>query len=257
MEKAYSKNKFVILFLILSLHLVSCSHTDSGVASDTLEKDTVRTLSAEELINPIYPSPYFLTIGRTLQIIEFGEVFELTNMYDYDSSATNRFVGIGINYIKDYSKRNGEVERDKELKFELLDEALRKKISEEYDDFILVSYHLIDQIPIKSQALIGVDITYLRLNNIDTVCCRCVSGANYLKIFPIVDNKITIPEFWEEPYEYYSVPQPLVGFDETNKNLQKLGLDDNLFRDGMTIEDFEDYLNLASNPETFAPLFKD
>ena len=45
--------------------------------------------------------------------------------------------------------------------------------------------------------------------------------------------------------------------ENTNEKLTQLGLTDNLFRDGMTIDELDEYFNLVTNKETFAPLFED
>ena len=44
--------------------------------------------------------------------------------------------------------------------------------------------------------------------------------------------------------------------EEANEMLKKLGLTDNLFRDGMTIDELDEYFNLVTNKDTFAPLFE-
>ena len=92
-------------------------------------------------------------------------------------------------------------------------------------------------------------------------------------MFPIVDNKIVIEddmlrkdEFTEKDERFYReygfdyvnyVDGITTIFSNVNMDLVKLGLDDNLFRDGMTVDELEEYLELVTKEETFAPLFED
>ena len=92
-------------------------------------------------------------------------------------------------------------------------------------------------------------------------------------MFPIVDNKIVIEDdmlrkdkiteeseriYKENGFDYVSYVDGITTFfSNANMHLVKLGLDDNLFRDGMTVEELEEYLELVTKEETFAPLFED
>lgn len=79
-------------------------------------------------------------------------------------------------------------------------------------------------------------------------------------ILPIKDGKLCLPDdfYQKRPYPYQKtfVRKMASITEEANEMLKKLGLTDNLFRDGMTIDELDEYFNLVTNKETFAPLFE-
>ena len=92
-------------------------------------------------------------------------------------------------------------------------------------------------------------------------------------MFPIVDNRIVIEDdmlrkdkitekseriYKENGFDFVCYVDSIITiFSNLNMDLVKLGLDDNLFRDGMTVEELEEYLELVTKEDTFAPLFED
>ena len=79
-------------------------------------------------------------------------------------------------------------------------------------------------------------------------------------LIPVKDDKICLPEeyYQKKPYpkEKEYVYMLAVLAEDANEMLTQLGLTDNLFRDGMTLDELDEYFNLVTNKETFAPLFE-
>ena len=79
-------------------------------------------------------------------------------------------------------------------------------------------------------------------------------------LIPVKDDKICLPEEYYQkksyPKEKEYVYMLAVLAEDANEMLKKLGLTDNLFRDGMTVDELDEYFNLVTNKETFAPLFE-
>lgn len=86
------------------------------------------------------------------------------------------------------------------------------------------------------------------------------SGSKTPFLISVVDGKIVIDNKssyikTENGKDYISSQGER--FIIANDRLIHLGLDDNLFREGMTVEELEKYFNLVTKTETFAPLFED
>ena len=75
-----------------------------------------------------------------------------------------------------------------------------------------------------------------------------------IRLIKIKDGKVDLDGSYEGDPQIY-IPEALKSFEYTNERLIKLGYKDKIFRDGMTIDELEEYFELVTNHRTFDPLF--
>ena len=266
--------------MILLIFLISCSYeTGSEVTDVVLEteivdpldrdtetnKNTVVTLDSEIVTGKEDPwADSFELPAKNWVIVEWGDFIEL-QADDYEDE--DKYVGVAVNFVKTFESTfrdyNRSIPQGRQLRMEFVDEKIRADITENYDDIILVPSILCEQIPNSGTALVTLSSDSLYCRSIGLVEFWEVSSKydEVLWAYTIIENRIVIPD----EFEPIKNDGPLYGFSDfltwsfgqANEYLIELGLADNLFRDGMTVEELEEYFELVTDSDTFAPLFED
>ncbi len=152
----------------------------------------------------------------------------------------------------------------------VLDYPNKDEIMAEYDDIILIESEFAADIVSGEKYFISmffgyIDYPHLLYGEYD---CKTAYGwmplgdrdMNKPDLVPVKDDKICLPEdFYQKQSgsnNKYYISRTADMIEYTNGLLTQLGLTDNLFRDGMTIDELDEYFNLVTNKETFAPLFE-
>ncbi len=289
--------KKIIAFLLLftvSILLFSCRDlgeqnvtNDIGIFSDTGEiYDTSETFNNTDAINTddattdsevvtalIDYGKYSYSMRLlSLYVVEFGDFIALD---DHDiwveEDEEYEFVGIAVNFVKIFEstilRRDDivdDLDRDMDLRKKLMALA-EHDIADKYDDIILVPTVYADEIKKGDTVMLSLypNILHCDLVGSATLLTIPIMGTDEdpLWAYPIVDLKLVIPNELQ-PIGYGQDTSVYFGsireeFGRSNEYLIELGLDDNLFRDGMTIEELEAYFKLTTDEKNFAPLFEE
>ena len=264
--------KIILVFSLLFsciLVLTACSgcvlgeqdstHHTAPNSSQTLIS-SVETTERTMLVEP--PMNYYEFPLSDYAIVEWGGDIAKVNVLYEDNSENIEYLAVGINYIRRFEKSYTSEREDLNdtRKYSLIDEDVREEMKQKYEDVILINSSAVSK------------ITPGMITFIPEVTERLVSGERYsgkyayaefltiweypefIDVIQIIDDKFSIPEYWSEEgkteglLNYY--------FAYTNDMLEKAGLSDAVFRDGMTVEEFEEYFNLVTGSDTFAPIFE-
>ncbi len=150
----------------------------------------------------------------------------------------------------------------------VLDYPNKDEIMAEYDDIILIESAFAEDIVVGEKYLFlmfyaAVDYPHLLYGEYEYEYARGWMplgdrDMNKPDLVPIKDGKICLPQdfYKNRPGYDHCISRMADMTEEANEKLTQLGLTDNLFRDGMTIDELDEYFNLVTNKETFAPLFE-
>ncbi len=280
------KQILIFLLVFLTLFLFSCNsmtkddNKDYQTISET-EKDKssqIGTDTKESLTEPIppetadkpYPAGYSLQYG-SLTILAIGEICELEYV---TSEHQPECVGVGVNIVNDFEEafntKNYEEKRSQRMGF--VTEEMREGISGRYDDVILIESSMIGEIPVGATVFAPLfgkslkndssketasffEIRPLLLfseRNAESIYgCERILEAAY-----VIDGKISIPERIKKGSGLPVTEGNLFiyTFERANSNLMKVGRENLLFHDGMTIEDLKNYIRTATNEFWFRSL---
>ena len=153
----------------------------------------------------------------------------------------------------------------------VLDYPDKDAIMTDYDDIILIESAYAADIMAGEQYLVPIaygyaDYPHIRLGEYEreTAIGWMPIGdheTNRPDIIPVKEGKVCLPDdFYErqpEPDQEYFVKRMATYTEEANEMLTRLGLTDKLFRDGMTIDELDEYFNLVTDELLFAPLFRE
>ena len=273
----------ILFFAVFALFLFSCNSmiADNEKNAQTIaetendkapQTDTEVPSSDTAPIHMVvdYPASFSLQYGRMV-ILEIGEICELEYV---PSENQPEYVGVGVNVVQDFeevfNKKNYEENRSKRMEF--VAEEVRERIFGEYDDVIVIESSMIDEIPVgmtvftplfgeklngetKKKSASFFEIRPLLLfseRNADSIYgCERV-----LELMYVTDGKISIPERIKKGsgLHYYEGNTFIYALEEANRNLIKVGRDNQLFYDGMTIEELKNYIRTATNEFWFRSL---
>lgn len=253
----FSSMKKIILITMLLILLTSCSEAE--IAKDELEQTTETEYTYQVICTLPAPPPSYYFYIEDVVIIEWGDVVDL-NIYDDGSGKAGQYKGVGVKYIKNFESTASNL-GNKSLnmpnrRYSFIDADIRKDFVNSHDDILLVKAECATRIIKGDTVLTHIDRFYskrLPINSYTDVGFFEIYGneaRGELEIIPIVDGKIQLPESFFKGN--FVLDHALL---ECNDKLTQLGLTDNLFRDGMTIEELDDYFDLVTNKDTFAPLF--
>ena len=173
-----------------------------------------------------------------------------------------------------YKEEAMGIDRDQSLLNFVMDYNNKAEIMSEYDDIVLIESNFSKDIVVGEKYLFvmfmqAVDYHYVTYDiegneyeheGLFGLAPLSDGNTKYPNIIPIKDGKLCLPDdfYQKRPYPYQKtfVRKMASITEEANEMLKKLGLTDNLFRDGMTIDELDEYFNLVTNKETFAPLFE-
>ena len=103
----------------------------------------------------------------------------------------------------------------------------------------------IDTLPVDYPMIDKVDSVYKEYPYANAIYMYGIGEMKEIPfMLPMTNNKLCMVDELEER------------FKTTNSYLTKLGLTDNLFRDGMSVGELEEYFDLVTDKNTFAPLFE-
>lgn len=258
-------------------------------------RDGISGFLGTHTICPVYPeiAEYSQFDRRTAVIAEFGEPIVSKNSSDGESSlfvlngeAFGNECEFNVFPIKIHKKFESTAYSDEgffdnkvmELGIDktqtylnlVLDYPNKDEIMDEYDDIILITSTYSEDIVVGEKYLFLMSFGYTDYPhllwdeyNYDTAIGWMPESdeeTNRPGIILVKDDKICLPENFYEKQAYpdnkYYIKRMARYSEEANEMLKKLGLTDNLFRDGMTIDELDEYFNLVTNKETFAPLFE-
>ncbi len=276
----------IFLLAILTLILFSCNtvEVDNEKVSQTIAKtereevpqtntDTEAPSSDTVPIDTVdcaYPASYSLQYG-SMVILEIGEICELEYV---PSEYQPEYVGVGVNIVNDFeetfNKKNYNEKHSQRMDF--VAGEMRARISDEYDDVILIEASMIDEIPVGmtvftplfGQSLEGVSqkqsATFFEIRPLLLFSER-TDDTEYgcervLELMYVIDGKISIPERIKKGsgVHYLEGNMFIYALEEANRNLIKVGRENQLFHDGMTVEDLKNFIRTASNEFWFEPL---
>lgn len=275
------------LLAILTLILFSCNTVgvDNGKDSSTIletendkvpQTDTDTEAPSSDTI-PIDTADcedgwesYSLQYG-SMVILEIGEICELEYV---PSENRPEYVGVGVKIVMDleetFNGQNYEEKRSQRMEFVAAED--RERIFNEYDDVILIEASMLDEIPVGmtvftplfGQSLEGVSqkqtatffeirplLLFSERNADSEYGCERVPELMY-----VIDGKISVPERIKKGsgLHYLEGNMFIYTLEEANRNLIRVGRENQLFYDGMTIEELKNYIRTASNEFWFEPL---
>ena len=174
-----------------------------------------------------------------------------------------------------YKEEAMGIDRDQSLLNFVIDYNNKAEVMSEYDDIVLIKSNFSKDIVIGEKYLFvmfmqAVDYHYITYDiegneyeheGLFGLAPLSDNKTKYPNIIPVKDGKICLPDDFYKRQSYPNhksfVRSMAYITEEANEMLKKLGLTDNLFRDGMTIDELDEYFNLVTNKDTFAPLFED
>ena len=227
-------------------------------------------------------------------IVEWGDSVELTDINGnvhstvYSDEDKHAHICFAVKFIKLFggTAENREAYKESQNKgdffyrcfdprtehsnlFNALDSKTQDLISAEYDDVMLIPSEYAHLIKKGCMSLLFTECCAIDFPNSQNgkyyeeavgLSSECKYKPSWeLTILPIVDEKLVLEDyiFQMDKSEKYYIHLYADEIVTSNDFLIRLGLDDNLFRDGMTVEELEEYLELVTKEETFAPLFED
>ncbi|MBQ2377796.1 MAG: hypothetical protein II297_05275 [Clostridia bacterium] len=285
------------LLLIFLLFAISCGSKNPPASdqSDTTAPLFVDIHSGATEHNPNTPANVFSRFKhKSVVIAEFGEPIRLSNSealltfagkYHFRGEFNVFPIKIhkkfeATNYSRESffytpvlvkKEEDPSIDRTQTYLNVVLDYPNKDDIMTSYDDIILIeSAHAADII-VGKQYLVPIsygyaDYPHIRLGEYEreTAICWmpiCDHETSRPDIIPVKDGKICLPDdFYErqpEPDQEYFVKRMATYTEEANEMLTRLGLTDKLFRDGMTIDELDEYFNLVTDELLFAPLFRE
>ena len=173
-----------------------------------------------------------------------------------------------------YKEEAMGIDRDQSLLNFVMDYNNKAEIMSEYDDIVLIESNFSKDIVVGEKYLFvmfmqAVDYHYVTYDiegneyeheGLFGLAPLSDNKTKYPNIIPVKDGKICLPDDFYKRQSYPNhksfVRSMAYITEEANEMLKKLGLTDNLFRDGMTIDELDEYFNLVTNKDTFAPLFE-
>lgn len=264
--------KKVLLIFVLLFLFSSCS-------SEVEKRETSQT-SGEELISPTEELTIF-TEGLTepvtahteqpikesyrfdlgdIVIVEWGDIVDL-DVYDDGTDIVNKYKGVGINYIKIFESTKTGLGDSRlnmpERRYSLIDEDIRDDFMDNHDDILIVKAECTDSI-VKGERV----LTYISRYGATRLPITSYRGVGFFEIvgyessgeidaIPVIDGKVKLPE------DFYEGNHLLLEWQLSicRENLIKLGLEDRILKDGMTVKELDEFFELVTDSETFAPLF--
>lgn len=230
--------------------------------------------------------------GSNAIVVEWGDILEIgytTAAPTKLSSAKNdiSYALVAVKFIKPFystvdSCEDETLDRyidgwsnngEHSYAYTLLNESIRSEISKNYDDVLFIPYNSINAIEKGRTDLIFLESDTILFPHkctddncywlsdyheirVSTVCKRRYDDKAVL--YPIIDGKVAFgDEFLEKDLGGYYIDPYVDTIIETNEYLLELGYEDNLFYDGMTVDELEEYFDLVTKMITFAPLFGD
>ncbi len=162
------------------------------------------------------------------------------------------------------------IDRDQSLLNFVMDYNNKAEIMSEYDDIVLIKSNFSKDIVVGEKYLFvmfmqAVDYHYVTYDiegneyeheGLFGLAPLSDNKTKRPNIIPVKDSKVCLPNDFYEMNDKSLVRWMAYMTEEANEMLTQLGLTDNLFRDGMTIDELDEYFNLVTNKETFAPLFE-
>ena len=278
------KTILIFLLIALALFLFSCNRVESDGGKDSqtffeTEKNVDSQLDTGGLPDDVVPADtadcedgwgYLLSYGSPV-ILEIGEICELEYV---PSENQPEYVGVGVNIVQDFEETFNQTnyEENRLKRMEFVAEDVRERIFDEYDDVIVIESSMIDEIPLgmmvfaplfgetlegesKGKTASFFEIRPLLLfserNDDPEYGCERV-----LELMYVIDGKISIPARIKKGsgLHYLEGNLFIYTFEEANRNLIKVGRENQLFYDGMTIEELKNFIRTASNSFWFESL---
>lgn len=258
--------KILLIFLLLFLFSSCSQETENRETSQTSGEELIfptdsLTISTEGLTTStetlLYES-YSFDLGDIV-IVEWGDIVDL-DVYDDGTDIVNKYKGVGINYIKIFESTKTGLGDSRlnmpERRYSFIDEDIRDDFMDDHDDILIVKAECTGSIVKGERAL-----TYISRYGATRLPITSYRGVGFFEIvgyessgkidaFPIVDGRVKLPEdFYEGGY---ILDWQLL---YCNEKLIQLGLEDRIFRDGMTVRELEEFFEFVTDSETFAPLF--
>lgn len=278
------KTILIFLLIALALFLFSCNRVESDGGKDSqtdfeTEKNADTQLDTGGLPDDVVPADtatceggwvYSLQYGRMV-ILEIGEICELKYV---PSENQPEYVGVGVNIVQDFEETFNQTnyEENRLKRMEFVAEDVRERIFDEYDDVIVIEASMLDEIPVgatvftplfgeklngeskrKSASFFEIRPLLLFSERTDDTEYGC---ERVLELMYVTDGKISIPERIKKGsgLHYYEGNTFIYALEEANRNLIKVGRENQLFYDGMTIEELKNYIRTASNNFWFRSL---
>ena len=278
------KTILIFLLIALALFLFSCNRVESDGGKDyqtffETEKNVDSQLDTGGLPDDVVPADtadcedgwgYLLSYGSPV-ILEIGEICELEYV---PSENQPEYVGVGVNIVQDFEETFNQTnyEENRLKRMEFVAEDVRERIFDEYDDVIVIESSMIDEIPLgmmvfaplfgetlegesKGKTASFFEIRPLLLfserNDDPEYGCERV-----LELMYVIDGKISIPARIKKGsgLHYLEGNLFIYTFEEANRNLIKVGRENQLFYDGMTIDELKNFIRTASNSFWFESL---
>lgn len=278
------KTILIFLLIALALFLFSCNRVESDGGKDSqtffeTEKNVDSQLDTGGLPDDVVPADtadcedgwgYLLSYGSPV-ILEIGEICELEYV---PSENQPEYVGVGVNIVQDFEETFNQTnyEENRLKRMEFVAEDVRERIFDEYDDVIVIESSMIDEIPLgmmvfaplfgetlegesKGKTASFFEIRPLLLfserNDDPEYGCERV-----LELMYVIDGKISIPARIKKGsgLHYLEGNLFIYTFEEANRNLIKVGRENQLFYDGMTIDELKNFIRTASNSFWFESL---
>ena len=278
------KTILIFLLIALALFLFSCNRVESDGGKDSqtffdTEKNVDSQLDTGGLPDDVVPADtadcedgwgYLLSYGSPV-ILEIGEICELEYV---PSENQPEYVGVGVNIVQDFEETFNQTnyEENRLKRMEFVAEDVRERIFDEYDDVIVIESSMIDEIPLgmmvfaplfgetlkgeskkKSASFFEIRPLLLFSERNDDPEYGC---ERVLELMYVIDGKISIPERIKKGsgLHYLEGNLFIYTFEEANRNLIKVGRENQLFYDGMTIEELKNFIRTASNSFWFESL---
>ena len=279
------KTILIFLLIALALFLFSCNRVESDGGKDSqtffeTEKNVDSQLDTGVLPDDVVPTDtadcedgwgsYSLQYG-SMVILEVGEICELEYV---PSENQPEYVGVGVNIVQDFEETFNQTnyEENRLKRMEFVAEDVRERIFDEYDDVIVIESSMIDEIPVgmtvftplfgetlkgeskkKSASFFEIRPLLLFSERNDDPEYGC---ERVLELMYVIDGKISIPERIKKGsgLHYYEGNTFIYALEEANRNLIKVGRENQLFYDGMTIEELKNFIRTASNSFWFRSL---
>ncbi|MBQ8208850.1 MAG: hypothetical protein IJZ89_08985 [Clostridia bacterium] len=204
----------------------------------------------------IHPKYYYDLCESNMMIVEWGEAvrqIEISSLPDCNEA----FVGIAVKYVNIFESTmvksfiEGSAER-----FGCLENG--EELNKRYDDIILIPESYLGDIE-------DGDISLISLNRFARALRGDFADAKYYyvnyglyregnyhyQIFPIEDGKLEVPEnMYDKIYGNYAslIMEDLMRANETLRRKYESCPN---FESGITLEEIENYFDIATDPDTF------